>query len=64
MKIKRAKPGQKVAVTIEQWEDESLNPEGRVVKVLAFLPIPASMCCPWPLHLIAGFLSPGSRTRS
>ena len=31
-----ARAGQKVAVTIEQWEDESLNPEGRVVKVLGF----------------------------
>lgn len=31
-----ARPGQKVAVTIELWEDESLNPEGKVVKVLGF----------------------------
>lgn len=34
--LNNARPGQKVAVTIEQWEDESLNPEGRVVKVLGF----------------------------
>lgn len=31
-----AKAGQKVAVTIESWEDELQNPEGRVVKVLGF----------------------------
>jgi ribonuclease R len=31
-----ARPGQKVAVTIESWEDEALNPEGRIVKVLGF----------------------------
>lgn len=31
-----AKPGQKVAVTIERWEDESLSPEGKVAKVLGF----------------------------
>jgi ribonuclease R len=31
-----AKPGQKVAVSIETWEDELLNPEGRIVKVLGF----------------------------
>ncbi|MDZ7267162.1 MAG: ribonuclease R [candidate division KSB1 bacterium] len=31
-----ARPGQKVAVTIESWEDELQNPEGRVVKVLGF----------------------------
>jgi ribonuclease R len=31
-----AKPGQKVAATIELWEDESLSPEGKIVKVLGF----------------------------
>ncbi|MDZ7291826.1 MAG: ribonuclease R [candidate division KSB1 bacterium] len=31
-----AKPGQKVAVAIETWDDPSLNPEGRIVKVLGF----------------------------
>ncbi|MCI0693740.1 ribonuclease R [candidate division KSB1 bacterium] len=31
-----AQPGQKVAVSIENWEDPLLNPEGRVVKVLGF----------------------------
>ncbi|MGH7600828.1 MAG: ribonuclease R, partial [bacterium] len=28
--------GQKVAVSIENWDDPSLNPEGRIVKVLGF----------------------------
>ncbi len=31
-----AKPGQKVAVVIEAWEDEYQPPEGRVVQVLGF----------------------------
>jgi ribonuclease R len=31
-----ARPGQKVAVSIESWDDPSQNPEGRVVKVLGF----------------------------
>jgi ribonuclease R len=31
-----AKPGQKVAVTIENWDDPSHDPEGRIVKVLGF----------------------------
>ncbi|MGH7492499.1 MAG: ribonuclease R [bacterium] len=31
-----AKPGQKVAVVIENWEDEYQPPEGRVVQVLGF----------------------------
>ncbi len=31
-----AKPGQKVAVVIEHWEDEHQPPEGRVVQVLGF----------------------------
>ena len=31
-----AKPGQKVAVVIESWEDELQNPEGRIVKILGY----------------------------
>ncbi len=31
-----ARPGQKVAVVIDDWEDELLNPEGHVVQVLGF----------------------------
>ncbi|MFQ5627749.1 MAG: ribonuclease R [bacterium] len=31
-----AKPGQKVAVEIDEWEDELLNPEGHVAKILGF----------------------------
>jgi len=31
-----AKPGQKVVLVIESWEDELQNPEGRVIKVLGF----------------------------
>jgi ribonuclease R len=31
-----AQLGQKVAVAIENWDDPSLNPEGRIVKVLGF----------------------------
>ncbi len=31
-----AKPGQKVAVAIENWDDPSHDPEGRIVKVLGF----------------------------
>ena len=31
-----AKPGQKVAVVIDNWEDEFLNPEGHVVQVLGY----------------------------
>lgn len=31
-----AKSGQKVVVKIEYWEDERMNPEGRIVEVLGF----------------------------
>jgi ribonuclease R len=31
-----ARPGQKVAVAIDSWDDPAQNPEGRVVKVLGF----------------------------
>lgn len=31
-----AKAGQKVAVEIDEWEDELLNPEGHVAKILGF----------------------------
>jgi ribonuclease R len=31
-----ARPGQKVAVTIDYWEDPGLNPTGRVVKILGY----------------------------
>lgn len=34
--LNAAKPGQKVAVIIESWENELQNPEGRVVEVLGF----------------------------
>lgn len=34
--LEGARPGQKVAVAIESWDDPSQNPEGRVVKVLGF----------------------------
>lgn len=33
---KNAKPGHKVAVTLDYWEDSGLNPTGRIEKVLGF----------------------------
>ena len=33
---KNAQPGQKVAVTLDYWEDSSLNPTGRIEEVLGF----------------------------
>ncbi|MFQ5751741.1 MAG: RNB domain-containing ribonuclease, partial [bacterium] len=32
----KAKSGQKVVVKIENWQDERMNPEGRIVEVLGF----------------------------
>ncbi|HDL17992.1 MAG TPA: ribonuclease R [Bacteroidetes bacterium] len=33
---KRAEPGQKVAVTIDYWEETGLNPTGQIVEILGF----------------------------
>lgn len=33
---RNARPGEKVAVTLEYWEDTGLNPTGRIVKVFGF----------------------------
>ena len=31
---RKAKPGDKVVVELEPWEDEHLNPEGNIIEVL------------------------------